>query len=34
MEGYVIVIGGVGVVALGLYLWSYTKWGKKWLANL
>ena len=34
MEGYVIVIGGVGVTALALYLWTYTKSGKKWLANL
>ena len=34
MEGYVIVIGGVGVIALILNIWSYTKWGKKWLENL
>ena len=34
MEGLIIVLGGVGVVAFGLCVWTYTKPGKKRLANL
>ena len=34
MEGLIIVLGGIGVVAFGLGVWTYTKSGKKWLANL
>ena len=34
MEGLIIVLGGVGVVAFVLCVWSYTKKGKKWLASL
>ena len=32
MEGMYIVLGGVGIVACCLYLWSaFTKSGKKWI---
>lgn len=34
MEGYIIVIGGVGLAALIFNIWISTKSGKKWLANL
>lgn len=34
IEGYVIVIGGIGIVALLFYLWTFTESGKKWLKNL
>lgn len=34
MEGLIIVLGGVGVVAFGLVVWSFTKSGKRWLASL
>ena len=29
MEGLIIVLGGIGVVACGLVVWTYTKSGKK-----
>ena len=35
MEGMYIVLGGVGIVACCLYLWSaFTKSGKKWIESL
>lgn len=34
MEGLIIILGGVGVVAFSLCVWSYTKEGKKWIASL
>ena len=35
MEGMYIVLGGVGIIACCLYLWSaFTKSGKKWVENL
>lgn len=35
MEGIYIILGGVGVVALCLYLWSsYTKSGQRWIDSL
>lgn len=34
MEGLIIVLGGVGIVAFGLIIWTYTKSGKKWLSDL
>ncbi len=34
MEGLIIILGGVGVVAFSLLLWSFTKSGKRWIANL
>lgn len=34
MEGYIIVIGGVGIAALFFNIWISTKPGKKWLADL
>lgn len=34
MEGLIIVLGGVGVVAFAMCVWLYTKNGKKWLAGL
>nr|DAG28460.1 MAG TPA: hypothetical protein [Caudoviricetes sp.] len=34
MEGLIIILGGVGIVAFGLAIWINTKSGKKWLANL
>lgn len=34
MEGLIIILGGVGIIAFGLCVWTYTKFGKKWLENL
>ena len=35
MVGMYIVLGGVGIVACWLYLWSaFTKSGKKWIESL
>lgn len=34
MEGLIIILGGVDVVALGLAIWINTKSGKKWLYSL
>ena len=34
MDGLIIILGGVGIVAFALSLWSFTKSGKKWLSNL
>lgn len=35
MEGMYIVLGGVGIIACYLYLWSaFTKNGRKWVENL
>ena len=35
MVGMYIVLGGVGIVACCLYLWSaFTKSGKKWIESL
>jgi len=34
MDGLIIVLGGVGVVAFALSIWINTKSGKKWLASL
>ena len=35
MEGMYIVLGGVGIIACCLYLWSaFTKSGRKWVENL
>ena len=34
MEGLIIILGGVGVAAFGLVIWTYTKSGKKWLREL
>ena len=34
MEGLIIILGGVGLVAFGLCVWSFTDKGKKWIANL
>ena len=35
MIGMYVILGGVGVVACCLYLWSsYTKSGRKWLKEL
>ena len=32
MEGMYIVLGGVGIIACCLYLWSaFTKSGRKWV---
>ena len=35
MVGMYVILGGVGVVACFLYLWSsYTKSGRKWIESL
>lgn len=34
MEALVVVFGIGAVIVGGLYAWTFTKSGKKWLANL
>ncbi len=34
MEGFLIVMGGIDIVAAAIYIWLCTKWGKKWLKQL
>ncbi len=34
MEGFIIVIGGFGLMAAAFYFWLDTKKGKAWLKNL
>ncbi len=34
MENFLIILGGIGVVALAFAIWLNTKPGKKWLASL
>lgn len=35
MVGMYVILGGVGLIACLLYLWSsYTKSGKKWIESL
>lgn len=34
MEGLIIILGGVSVVAGAFAIWINTKSGKKWLASL
>lgn len=34
MENFLIIMGGICVVAIAFAVWLNTKSGKKWLANL
>lgn len=34
MDGFLIILGGIGAVALVFAIWLNTKNGKKWLASL
>ena len=34
MENFLIILGGIGAVALAFAIWLNTKPGKKWLASL
>ena len=34
MEGLMIILGGVGIMACAFYFWLDTKKGKSWLKNL
>lgn len=34
MDGFLIILGGIGAVALAFAIWLNTRPGKKWLASL
>ena len=34
MDGFLIILGGIGTVALVFAVWLNTRKGKKWLASL